>query len=482
MYRWSWKSAVVALLVAGHIGFASDRAEGGPILDWLFGTQPSTNQPVVAYYPLTTSYYPPASYQPPHGSAGSAYYGRTTYYRGSYVPAQPAAGYSANYAPGAAVTYHTVAPRVTSYYGNSALQGTGSCQSCAAPASTCGTPTVVYQSPEIMCGPAPVACPPQQPSRMCLGSCLGRGAPPATVSPVRPTYYRTTWKRVPVTRYRPVTSADPVTGCQVTVMKACTTYSWQPERRRCGFFARLFGRCDPGPAASACPPDPCAVQCVPSPSCCTPSPSCCAPATPGVAVPIPAGSPYYAPGPAAPAPGSSVMPPSSGAAPSLAPQDMTPGGNEPANVQPSLVPGEPGSGIRAPLQGSNSRWESDVPAAAESGSGLAGPEMSEPQQAASAPLRLGRPVPLPPRGGPSANPTRPQPNPVPDPDAAPVNNHDDSNAPQLLAPRDRVASLGTDQAWAYTTIAWPQNQTTPRREVVPVAEPLDDSGWYSIAQ
>jgi len=44
------------------------------------------------------------------------------------------------------------------------------------------------------------------------------------------TAYRTEWKRVPVTQYRPVTSSDPCTGCTVTCMRPCTTYTYQAQR------------------------------------------------------------------------------------------------------------------------------------------------------------------------------------------------------------------------------------------------------------
>ena len=44
------------------------------------------------------------------------------------------------------------------------------------------------------------------------------------------TFYRTTWARVPVTTYRPVVSADPCTGCRTTVMRPCTSYTWQARR------------------------------------------------------------------------------------------------------------------------------------------------------------------------------------------------------------------------------------------------------------
>lgn len=44
------------------------------------------------------------------------------------------------------------------------------------------------------------------------------------------TAYRTAYKRVPVTQYRPETNTDPCTGCVVTCMKPCTTYTYQCQR------------------------------------------------------------------------------------------------------------------------------------------------------------------------------------------------------------------------------------------------------------
>ena len=52
--------------------------------------------------------------------------------------------------------------------------------------------------------------------------------------------YRTTLTRVPVTYYRPVTTADPATGCPVTSLQPCTTYRWQFMRvptTHCGLFS-----------------------------------------------------------------------------------------------------------------------------------------------------------------------------------------------------------------------------------------------------
>ena len=44
------------------------------------------------------------------------------------------------------------------------------------------------------------------------------------------TAYRTNWNKVPVTQYRPVTTSDPCTGCTMTCMKPCTTFTYKMQR------------------------------------------------------------------------------------------------------------------------------------------------------------------------------------------------------------------------------------------------------------
>ena len=44
------------------------------------------------------------------------------------------------------------------------------------------------------------------------------------------TAFRTNWEQVPVTQYRQTCSTDPCTGCPVTCMKPCTSYTWQMKR------------------------------------------------------------------------------------------------------------------------------------------------------------------------------------------------------------------------------------------------------------
>ena len=66
---------------------------------------------------------------------------------------------------------------------------------------------------------------PGQCMRTCQKTCTR-----TVVNYVPYTAYRTSWKRVPVTTYRPVTNQDPCTGCTVTCMRPCTSYTYQMQR------------------------------------------------------------------------------------------------------------------------------------------------------------------------------------------------------------------------------------------------------------
>lgn len=72
---------------------------------------------------------------------------------------------------------------------------------------------------------APTTLLPGQCQRTCMQTCQR-----TVVNYVPYTAYRTDWKRVPVTQYRPVTNTDPCSGCTVTCMRPCTSYSWQLQR------------------------------------------------------------------------------------------------------------------------------------------------------------------------------------------------------------------------------------------------------------
>ena len=66
---------------------------------------------------------------------------------------------------------------------------------------------------------------PGQCARTCNKTCSR-----TVVNYVPTTAYRTNWKQVPVTQYRPQTNSDPCTGCTVTCMRPCTSYTWQMQR------------------------------------------------------------------------------------------------------------------------------------------------------------------------------------------------------------------------------------------------------------
>ena len=72
---------------------------------------------------------------------------------------------------------------------------------------------------------APTTLMPGQCQQTCMQTCQK-----VTVNYVPYTDYRTTWQRVPVTNYRPVTSTDPTSGCTTTCMRPCTDYQWQLQR------------------------------------------------------------------------------------------------------------------------------------------------------------------------------------------------------------------------------------------------------------
>jgi hypothetical protein len=72
---------------------------------------------------------------------------------------------------------------------------------------------------------APTYLQPGQCQQTCLQTCQK-----VTVNYVPYTDYRTTWQRVPVTNYKPVTSVDPNTGCTTTCMRPCTDHQWQLQR------------------------------------------------------------------------------------------------------------------------------------------------------------------------------------------------------------------------------------------------------------
>ncbi len=76
------------------------------------------------------------------------------------------------------------------------------------------------------CCRKPVAAPSYMPCQTtCMQTCHR-----TVVNYVPVTAYRTCWETVPVTTYRAHTTVDPCTGCTVTCMKPCTTYTYRAKQ------------------------------------------------------------------------------------------------------------------------------------------------------------------------------------------------------------------------------------------------------------
>lgn len=365
----------------------------------------------------------------------------------------------------------------------------------------CCEPSFQFQSPDAMCCP-PQMAQPQKAGGFGWPSCLSRGS--SCSEPA----YRTTWKTVPVTSYRPVTTTDHATGCPVTVMKPCTTYAWQADRRPCGFFERLFGMCDEA--------QPCAPVCTGVPTDCMEGmvmSDNCGPTTvvgePTPAVRAPAEPPYYSPSPPsvlttptpAPAP-SSVAPPAASQPPSLTqpPSSAFPGyaptapSNAPAPAatappaararvqRPMLQPMEPTPATPEPTAAEE---PTIAPTAAQQppmirlpwNSGLA-PETPTADREITDGPSLGLPL-----TAPGISPTSP----VPSPDAMPRIPAESQSAPAAPQPRDQVASWHGEQPVRYASTARPvEGRVVPQRSAAISAKrdirDWDESGWRSGAK
>ena len=341
--------------------------------------------------------------------------------------------------------------------------------------SDCCEPTVCCQSPD------PMVCPPTatyaaQPTCLQrLGSCFSPSA--------GSTSYRTTWKTVPVTSYRPVVSTDPVTGCPVTVMKPCTTYAWQADRRACGFFDRLFGKCDSDPGQAACcmpvtsgMPTDCNEGMVSS-GCCGSEMSTVVPA-PAMGVPTPA--PYYAPSPPSvltqPPAGLQLSPP-----PALAPKPASPDSSRhttdaQAGGRSAPTRGrKPGSDRHVRVRRSNQPpmsslpWNQAAPANRASTSGYdaeTGPSLGPPVMA----------------------PEGVRPNPVPSPDAAPAVPAEENRAAAIaqparssrLAAHRAVVGILDDHVARESAHADRPSPTASRCSAT--CATWDESGWHSAGK
>jgi hypothetical protein len=70
--------------------------------------------------------------------------------------------------------------------------------------------------------------------------------------------------------------------------------------------------------------------------------------------------------------------------------------------------------------------------------------------------------------------------PVPDPDAPPQTPTTSDEAPQLLNPRDRMASAApAKKDWAYAAINWPANHSSANTPAATRPAATRDSSWDS---
>ncbi len=317
-----------------------------------------------------------------------------------------------------------------------------------APATTCApcspatvaysVPTTTSSAPATTCGSAP----------MMYGTPQTVVPTQARINPIPQTYYRTTYKQIPVTVYRPVTGTDVVTGYPVAINRACTTTEWQARRVPTGVLGMGY---HPGLHTS---------MSVPMTTSAAPSCGC------GAATTMPATPPYYTP----PA-GSMTVPPTS---PPMTPSTALPP-TAPPMTPSTTIPGSPPT--MAP--GGSVEPAEQRPSLSESPGVLNGaqflpttPQANTAQPASSTPVRTAPLAPIPPRGG------NLQLRPVPDPDAPRQTTPANSNeAPQLLNPRDRMAAAPTTQNWAYSTINWPANHSATKRTESPQPAQSRDSGW-----
>jgi hypothetical protein len=327
--------------------------------------------------------------------------------------------------------------------------------------------------------------------------------------------YRTVWYRVPTTNVRPVAAVDPCTGATTTVMRPCTTFSWQarrvPTMRTPSLCERLFS-CFRRP-----PPPPVTPMAVTTGYACGPA---CAPVAAGTTMP------YYAP-PATTSVGTpnglyggTALPATSPPASTfVSPPGTTFGGGAPGTAAPATAAPAPAGGVPAdyPPSLAPRRYPPEEPSESAPADDANAPDNADEQgldSSASYPAAGTRRVPLssPQLGSPNASstlatdrgtsePRRLEPQPVPDPDAL-LNSPRNFDPPRLLNPKDRRASQVDQPAGAFVLVSWsetsPQTAVRSRNASAPITpprsaprekpetasqgRPAEDTGWRSSAR
>jgi hypothetical protein len=284
---------------------------------------------------------------------------------------------------------------------------------------------------------------------------------------------------VPITNYRPINTVDPVTGYTTTAMLPCTTYSWQIQRVPYTTYRPVYGTATPasGPFGG------CAVVGYNAAPVMGGIPNGCSTCAPATAAPA---APYYTPGPAtmpaiptAPAfPSNPSFPQPPGYQPIPA-NPAAPRSPTPADLQPSLSPGDPQNVPRTQTPGSTLNYPPS------SSSMVPVPSSTVPVPSFTIPL------PPPPTGASNKSAPAPRTNasvvPVPDPEAG-QNRKQTPAAPTLFNPRDRTAQRWFRPAGDVAPIVWPEGSrasderlATLDQTVTGKAAPAVDSrGWQAV--
>ncbi len=322
-------------------------------------------------------------------------WGRSPYYQTRRYPGYPVtAGYTAAQLP----AYSGVA------------QPLSSCDPCAQAYG--GVATGLAAAP---------ACPPLYPT-----------AQPLTSMYAPKQYYRSSWLRVPVTRYRPVGMAQPWTGLPTTQLQACNSFGYQVQRVPTVRYRPLCSWLR-GPQAMALPtyyrpPTASLGQCG----------SCSTTTTSGAAT----SSPYYVP--------------NSGGY-------QTPGGQNGLVPAPAQAPGSGGSVAPA----------DQPPRLPAEGSPTSAAYRGSANSSFPGPLSTKRPSP-----GPTATDIVP----IPDPDSNRPSDRGRIHAPPLLDPQNHTAARARRPS-STTPVSWSEPLRQERRVVRPAAKPatsLGDGGWKSV--
>jgi hypothetical protein len=411
------KLVVCAAFVGLQLAVPVKNLQAGPFLDWLLGrpilTYPSQPTVAAAAVPVlapasavTTAGYPAtASHQV---APGYPYPLTTNYAATTAAPAACPCPVTANYA--------------------------------AAPTTACATPCAA--------APATTAYLPvvAQPAQYLNPTVVG-------YSPT----YRSSWYRVPVTYYRPVTAYTGVAAQPVTVMQPCNTQTYQVRRSPLLFHRPWLPATTTVPYAAYAP-----VVTQPAPM---------------VTGQMVTAQPSTAPN--CPCPNAATVAPSLSTTPYYGPSTTVPSTTFPSTVAPSThIPSS-----SDPVPGSSTMPADQAPALQQidPAAGAYPNSASLPSHSAATTASTQRTFPNPKNTASSVYQVKPIPDPQLNQPASPAR----VVAPPLLNPRERTASQSSAKSLAVTqavyktpiaTSAAPTTQAPAKRQL------WDDSGWHSAGR